>query len=186
TVYISVSDGLATVSNSFQLTVTPVNDAPVASNDAYTTAEDVVLNVPAAGVLTNDTDVENNALTASLVSGPTNGTVTLRPDGSFTYLPNTNFNGADGFTYKANDGALDSGVATVLLTVTAVNDAPSFTKGPDQTVNEDAGPQTSNNWATAISKGPPNESSQGLTFVILNNSNPGLFSAGPAIHGTNG
>src|SRR5207247_1595091 len=87
---------------------------------------------------------------------------------------------------SANGGTNGSAAQTFTITVTPVNDAPSFTKGPNQTVLEDAGPQTSNNWATAISKGPPNESDQGLTFVILNNSNPGLFSAGPAIHGTNG
>src|SRR6185369_8612470 len=62
-----------------------------------------------------------------------------------------------------------------------VNDAPSFTKGADQTVNEDAGAQTVNNWATAISAGPADESGQTLTFQVTNNTNASLFSAGPAI-----
>ena len=55
---------------------------------------------------------------------PANGTVTLNADGSFTYTPNANFNGTDSFTYTANDGTADSNVATVTITVTAVNDAP--------------------------------------------------------------
>src|SRR5437879_5982704 len=112
---------------------------------------------------------------------------------NLTYTPAANSNGTATVTVQlqdtggsANGGTNGSAAQTFTITVTPVNDAPSFTKGPNQTVLEDAGPQTSNNWATAISKGPPNESDQGLTFVILNNSNPGLFSAGPAIHGTNG
>ncbi|HEX9696363.1 MAG TPA: cadherin-like domain-containing protein, partial [Actinomycetota bacterium] len=111
---------VATVS----LTVNAVNDAPVAVADAYATDEDVALNVPAPGVLANDSDAEGDSLTAALVSGPANGTLTLNADGSFSYAPAVNFNGPDSFTYKANDGTADSNVATVSLTVNAVNDAP--------------------------------------------------------------
>ena len=50
--------------------------------------------------------------------------MTVNPNGGFTYTPAANYNGPDSFTYKANDGAADSNVATVSLTVTAVNDAP--------------------------------------------------------------
>src|SRR6185437_12906686 len=57
-------------------------------------------------------------------SGPAHGALTLNANGSFTYTPAANYNGADSFTYKANDGTADSNVATVSLTVTAVNDAP--------------------------------------------------------------
>ncbi len=107
------------------ITVATVNDPPTAVNDAYSTDEDVALNVTAPGVLTNDTDPESNALTAVLVSGPTNGTLTLNPDGSFTYTPNPNYNGSDSFTYKANDGTSDSNVATVSITVNGVAEAPT-------------------------------------------------------------
>ena len=55
-------------------------------------------------MLANDTDMDGDALTAVLVSGPAHGTLTLNPDGSFTYTPAANYNGADTFTYKANDG----------------------------------------------------------------------------------
>src|SRR5205807_991537 len=100
---------------------------PLASANSYSVNEDNTLNVSAAGVLTNDSDVEGSPLTAVLVSGPANGSLTLNANGSFTYTPNANFNGTDSFTYKANDGALDSNVATITLTVTPVNDAPVAT-----------------------------------------------------------
>ncbi len=83
------------------------------------------------GVLANDTDVENDLLRAILVTGPSNGTLSLGQDGSFTYTPNANFNGSDSFTYKANDGADDSNVATVTITVTPVNDAPVLSGAND-------------------------------------------------------
>src|SRR2546430_1413871 len=116
----AVDSAAATVS----ITVTAVNDAPAAANDAYSTNEDTALNVAAAGVLGNDSDVDGDALTAILVSSPAHGSVTLNANGSFTYTPAANYNGGDSFTYKANDGALNSNVATVTITVTAVNDAP--------------------------------------------------------------
>lgn len=122
------NDGLAN-SNvaTVTLNISPVNQAPVANSDAYTTSEDVSLALPALGVLANDTDAESNPLTALLVTGPSHGTLTLGVDGSFTYTPDANFNGTDSFTYKANDGALDSNVATVSLTIVAVNDPPVAT-----------------------------------------------------------
>src|SRR5207247_652206 len=105
--------------------VTPVNDAPVAANDdSYTTPEDTQLTVSAPGVLANDSDVDGDALSAVLVSNPTHGTLTLNGDGSLVYMPALNFNGIDSFTYKASDGQAQSGVATVTITVTPVNDAP--------------------------------------------------------------
>ncbi|WP_162946654.1 Ig-like domain-containing protein [Chitinophaga barathri] len=106
------------------ISVTPANDAPAAADDAYTLAEDTPLNVPARGVLTNDTDIDNDGLNASVVTGPQNGTVQLNADGSFIYTPNRDFNGTDSYTYRVCDisGACDT--ATVTLTITAVNDAP--------------------------------------------------------------
>ncbi|PYR12683.1 MAG: adhesin, partial [Acidobacteria bacterium] len=106
------------------ITVTAVNDAPVAANDAYSTNEDTALSVAAAGVLANDSDVDGDALTAVLVSAPAHGSLTLNANGSFSYMPAANYNGSDSFTYKANDGALNSNVATVAITINAVNDPP--------------------------------------------------------------
>ena len=108
------------------VTFQPPNSAPVANNDSFTTNEDTPLTVAATvGVLANDTDADGNALTANLVTGPSNGTLTFASNGSFTYTPNANFNGTDSFTYRANDGTVSSTTAaTVSLTVNAVNDAP--------------------------------------------------------------
>ncbi|MFA6135639.1 MAG: Ig-like domain-containing protein, partial [Phycisphaerae bacterium] len=163
------------------ITVNAVNDAPVGVADAYGVDEDGSLVVAAgAGVLANDTDVEDDALTAVLVADAAHGDLTLNADGSFTYDPDADFNGEDTFTYKANDGTDDSAVTTVTLTVNAVNDAPSFTKGADQTVDEDAAAQTVAGWATGISAGPADEAGQTLTFVVTNDNNA-LFSVQPAI-----
>src|SRR6202008_3076101 len=111
---------VATVS----ITVVSVDDAPVAANDSYTTDEDTALTVAAPGVLGNDTDVDSTTLTAVVVAPPAHGTLTLHANGGFTYTPAANYNGADSFTYKVNDGTLDSNVATVTIAVTAVADAP--------------------------------------------------------------
>src|SRR5437667_4370557 len=72
------------------ITVNPVNDAPVAANDAYSVDEDATLTVAAPGVLTNDSDLDGDSLTAVLVTGPTHtagtgGSFTLHADGSFSY-----------------------------------------------------------------------------------------------------
>lgn len=76
------------------------------------------------GLLANDSDAEGNALTAVIVTNPSNGSVVLNSDGKFTYTPNANFNGTDTFSYKAYDGTAFSNVATVTVNVIAVNDAP--------------------------------------------------------------
>ncbi|HEX8770882.1 MAG TPA: Ig-like domain-containing protein, partial [Acidimicrobiales bacterium] len=101
------------------------NQAPVAVDDAYATAEDTPLVVAAPGVVGNDTDAEDDTLSAGSPSAPAHGTVAFGADGSFTYTPAANYAGPDAFTYKVNDGEADSNVATVALTVTAVNDAPT-------------------------------------------------------------
>ena len=100
------------------------NTPPIATNDTFAATEDVALVVSAPGVLANDFDADTNALTAVLVANPTNGILSLNGNGGFTYTPATNFFGVDHFTYKANDGAADSGVASVTINVTGVNDAP--------------------------------------------------------------
>src|SRR5439155_880190 len=122
--------------------VTPVNDAPgtsggVVADDSYTTPEDTTLTVAAPGVLANDTDVDGDPLTAILVTSPAHGTLNLNSDGSFTYTPALNYNGPDSFTYKANDGQVDSPTnATFSITVTPVNDAPVSVQD-NYSVNED-------------------------------------------------
>jgi len=105
------------------LTVGAGAGAPVAADDtSYSTNEEVALAVAAPGVLAND----DTGLTAVLVTAPSSGILSpgLAADGSFTYTPNLDFNGTDSFTYKGNDGALNSNIATVTIMVNPVNDAP--------------------------------------------------------------
>ena len=111
------------------LTATAGVGAPVALADSYAVDEDVSL-VTIAGDLTFpgvlDNDPGPGTLTAILVSAPSSGTLdpTLAADGSFTYTPNAHFNGSDSFSYKGNNGTLDSNVASVNITVDPINDAP--------------------------------------------------------------
>ena len=96
---------------------TVAESAPVAGNDSYNVLRNNTLTVAAPGVLANDRDADHDPLTIQQVSSPINGNVTLNPDGSFTYVPNSGFVGNDAFTYKLNDGQDDSNVATVLISV---------------------------------------------------------------------
>ena len=119
----AASDGVDTVQATVFINV--ANDAPVAVADGpYATAEDTALNVPAAGVLANDSDGDGDPLTAVLVADATSGTVTLQADGSFDYVPDPDFAGADSFTYRASDGLDTSSATTVSITVTALDDPP--------------------------------------------------------------
>jgi VCBS repeat-containing protein len=122
----NASDGVATSNTAtVSITITPVNDAPVASNDNYTVAEGGTLSPAAPGVLGNDTDPDSPTLTAVLVTGPAHASsFTLNPDGSFTYVHDGSETLSDSFTYRANDGSLSSNIATVNITITPVNDAP--------------------------------------------------------------
>src|SRR5262249_10984646 len=118
------------------IAVKPVNDPPVAANDSYTVFAGASLTVTLPGVLGNDTDVENDPLTATLVASAKHGTLVLHADGSFIYTPAAGYSGPDSFTYRAKDshGGL-SNTATVSLTVIP-NHVPS-TAGDAYTVNED-------------------------------------------------
>jgi LPXTG-site transpeptidase (sortase) family protein len=102
----------------FMVTVNPVNDAPAAVDDGpYTATGGEALAVAAPGVLGNDTDVEGDPLKALLGRGPAHGLLALISDGSFVYTPDPFHMGADSFTYRANDGALGSNLATVTFEV---------------------------------------------------------------------
>jgi VCBS repeat-containing protein len=126
-VQISATDGTFTVDATIQVTVTNVNEAPLAVADSgYTVAEGGTLN--GTTVLANDTDPEGASLTAVLVSGPTNASsFTLNANGTFAYTHNGGETTSDSFSYRANDGSLNSNIVTVTITVNAVNDAPVAT-----------------------------------------------------------
>ncbi|MBN1873600.1 MAG: tandem-95 repeat protein [Anaerolineae bacterium] len=106
------------------LTINPVNDAPIALEDAYTVDEGDTLSVGAPGVLGNDVDAETDTLHAVLSSGPGYGALILNADGSFVYEHDGGATPHDTFTYRAYDGVTHSEVVTVWLTIGAVNDAP--------------------------------------------------------------
>ncbi len=165
-----------------------IASAPTAVADSYTTREDTTLVVPITGtpyngVLFNDTDPDTDPLSAILVSNVATGALVLNANGSFSYAPVANANGAVTFTYKANDGTFDSNTVTATITVTAVNDVPSFTKGADQTVRQEAAAQSVGGWATAITTGPVDEAGQVVDFLVTNDNNP-LFSSQPAVGAT--
>jgi len=121
----TASDGEFTSNEAtVSITVNSVNDVPLAIGDSYSVDEDGALNVEAPGIAENDSDVDGDALTVILASDVENGTLQLSGDGSFVYVPNADFNGTDGFTYTAFDGATASNDATVSIEVNSVNDAP--------------------------------------------------------------
>src|SRR5207249_217358 len=178
--------------SSVAVTVSEVNDPPVVASDAKTTNEDSSLSFHSTDLTADDTPGPANesgqSLTVTEVDAASahGGSVSLSA-GTVLYTPAANFNGSDSFTYKVCDNGTTSGspdskctTGTVNITVTAVNDPPSFTKGADQTVLEDAGAQSVPNWATAISAGPADEAGQSLNFIV-SNSNNALFSSQPTI-----
>jgi VCBS repeat-containing protein len=112
------------------ITISAVNDAPVATAQTVSTDEDVPKAITLAG-----TDVEGSTLTYAVVTAPTKGVLSGTAP-NLTYTPNANVNGADSFTFKVNDGTLDSAVATVAITISAVNDAPVFPVISDWRVKE--------------------------------------------------
>ncbi|MEU8775437.1 FG-GAP-like repeat-containing protein [Streptomyces sp. NPDC048606] len=113
-------NGSATFVNDASVLLNTTNRTPTAANESYThIGADTALSVAAPGVLGNDTDPDGNALTASVVTGPAHGTLTLNPDGSFGYQPAGGHVGSDSFTYKATDGTGDSNIATVTVNVSA-------------------------------------------------------------------
>ena len=111
------------------------DDVVVAANDSFTISSLNPLTIAAPGVLGNDTPANSTALTAVLVSGPANGTVSLMSSGSFTYTPGPGFSGSDTFTYRAMEGVLQSNVATVTITTNAANQPP-VAMNDNYTVNE--------------------------------------------------
>jgi len=110
-----------TATVSIQITAAVANTAPVASNGAVSAIEDTA----SAGTLTA-TDADGNPLTYRIITNGTKGTVTITntSTGAYNYAPGVNLNGADSFTFRANDGSADSNLATVSVTIAPVNDPP--------------------------------------------------------------
>ena len=129
---VTVVDGLG--NESYDEWEVFVNSPPAAKNNAYTTDEDTALS---GNVLTDntgdgvDSDPDGHSLTVDIVplTGPTNGTLVLNADGSFTYTPNLDFDESDTFIYRVSDGHDATATASVTITVTPVNDPPVVTSG---------------------------------------------------------
>jgi gliding motility-associated-like protein len=129
---ISISDGNDSIPVTVTITVTPVNDMPDPSGEIRTTPEDI----PFSGAVSG-TDIDGDTLIFSKGADPIHGTVITYSNGTYTYTPDPNYNGPDGFYFEVSDGHGGSGTAGVSITVTPVNDAPTGT-GDTQTTPEDA------------------------------------------------
>ena len=117
------------------VTYTSTNTAPVAQAKSITINEDTATT---SGVLATDVDLPAQVLTYSVVANPSHGAISgfSSTTGAFTYTPALNYNGSDSFTFKANDGTVDSNIATVSITVNSVNDNPVLSGVSNKTVGE--------------------------------------------------
>jgi hypothetical protein len=153
---------------------TLLNLTPTAANSYITAIEEnpkaITLIGTGAGAL----------LTFEVVAGPRYGTLTGTSP-TFTYTSTNNYYGQDTFTFRVTDGSITSATYTAFLRVLPVNDAPSFSfQSPSLGLIEDSAQQFFLNWATNLSKGPTNESNQGVHF-ICSNTRPELFRIQPYI-----
>ncbi|WP_166419768.1 Ig-like domain-containing protein [Pseudoalteromonas sp. Z1A8] len=131
----TLSDGVESAAGVLTITVTPVNDAPIANPDTATILEDAT--ATNIDVLSNDTDIENDTLSIS-AANTTTGTVSVSGN-NIVYTPGANFSGQAIVNYTLSDGA-ESATAVLTITVTSVNDAP-IANADSTTLNEDA-PET--------------------------------------------
>jgi hypothetical protein len=182
-------------STSYKVTITAVNDVPSFTKGADDTVlEDSGLRTVAgwATAISKGPADESGQVLTFACANDNNSLFSVQPSvnsttGDLTFTPAGDARGSATVTISiSDDGGTSNGGddtsadQTFTITVTAVNDVPSFTKGADQSVLEDAGAQTVNLWATAISAGPANEVAQVLTFTCLNDNNP-LFSVQPSV-----
>ena len=118
----TVSDGQGnSATGTVSVTVTPVNDNPVAGPDTLVTSREVPSTL---AVLANDADVDGDALSVAAVTAPAHGTVAIEADGSVTYSPALDYSGPDAFDYSVIDGAGGGATGHVAVTVVPVNHPP--------------------------------------------------------------
>ncbi len=162
------------------------NQSPVAGDLTISLLEDT-----ATLVSLTASDADGDTLTFSIISNPSFGTLgSLTSTGpnsaDITYTPNADVAGMDSFTFSVDDLNGGTAVGLVDITITAVNDAPSFTPGPDLSVPKGSGPFTSAAWASAVSPGASNEANQTLQFQVSVSSNPQVFLVPPTIDPVSG
>ena len=169
-----------------EATAVTVNLPPTPLNDTYTVAEDSgVFTSPGRGVLTNDTDPNepstNLTVDTPAIVLPTKGTLTLRSDGTFDYTPNLDATGSDSFQYRVRDQFGGTATATANITITPVNDPPTYTIAqPSVTVLEDSAPTSGFTILRNILPGPTGEA-EAINSVLVSASPAGLFAVQPAI-----
>ena len=161
---------------------------PLAADDDATVTEDgsITLNV-----LANDQYGSGGSVGAevAVVDPAGHGSVTLLDGGTpheaaddrLRYEPDADFNGEDRFRYRLSGPNGDTSTALVRVTVVAVNDPPTFSIGPDQEVLPDVGEVIVARWATELSPGPENESTQSVVAFEVEAVEPGLFATGPTV-----
>jgi CshA-type fibril repeat protein len=191
-IYYVIKDNDGALSSIGSITITMLAGLPTAVDDTISTNEDVSLSYD---VTNNDTDINGvnigvDPSTVTLIGTLTSSAGTwsitdaVNNPGEVTFTPAANYFGTATINYTVED--LDGNVsnqATITITVNSVNDAPSFAKGANQSVCKNDAAQSISGWATAISAGPSNESTQNVSFVVSNNLNS-LFSVQPAISST--
>ena len=164
-----------------RIDVLDLQNPPVANPGSASVPEDGSTTITLTG-----SDPGNAPLTFQIASAPTLGTLgPIVPidatSASVEYTPDTDENGGDSFTFTVSNATQTSTPAAVAVTITPINDAPSFSAANPPTVNEGAGAQSVANWAT-FDAGPANESGQAaLEYLVSNVSNPALFAATPAV-----
>ena len=178
----------------FTITVTAVNDVPSFNRGPYLSVlEDTAYSSSWSVTYSPGPAVESGQAVDFIVTNDNNALFSVQPavspTGVLTFTTAANANGSATVTVKihddggtANGGVNTSAEQTFTISVTAVNDVPSFTKGANVTVLEDSGAYSSA-WATAISSGPANESAQAVDFIVTNDNNA-LFSTQPAVSAT--
>ncbi|MFM8482989.1 MAG: beta strand repeat-containing protein, partial [Actinomycetota bacterium] len=185
------SAGASSAAQTFTIAITAVNDAP-----SFTKGADVSVSEDSAaystawatGISAGPSNESGQNVSFTVTSSNTalfksNGQPAVSSVGVLSFTPEANAFGSATITVTLSDNG--SGTAPDVntsasqiftITITDVNDAPSFTKGSNQVRNEDSGSHTVANWATNMSTGPSNESAQTISFLIAN-SNSSLFTA---------
>jgi VCBS repeat-containing protein len=165
----NASSNIATVT----VTINPINDAPAASPGAVITDEDTFAN----GML-NASDADGDPLTYSIATNGSTGTanITNPTTGAFTYTPDPGENGTDSFTFKASDGNAESNIATVTVTINAVNDPPVASGSCGTTFQDPILPQPYESTLSATDPDSPM-----LTYALLDPTDGSFRGDGPII-----
>ena len=180
TISVSTSDDalyLDAPDQTVDLTVVSINNQPeITGQVLLETTEDTPISIDLSDLMVSDVDNEYPTDFELIIFNGSNYSISGN-----TITPAANYNGILTVPVAVNDGGLDSEVFDLEITVSDVNDAPSFVKGNDISINEDTGKQSLDGWANSLSWGANNESNQTLSFVF-STTNDGLFESGPSMN----